>query len=1674
MQHARTLNVSTMKYARTGSGYLRMLMGNPLHLTIEDQDMKPGMISFEVDKRSGQNVFLFELEEDIATALVPVIRIDGIDTDVSVSYRTALWPSFELAPPGDTTRSVQMPIVVQAKDSNAGGNVWCGLGESEKPGACEDSSSTTRCADGTCILIEQVDATEASRSSSFAYADGDYMSTSGELTWKQGESGMKRISIPLFRHSNSSGSLYRTFRVLLSAAVSTHEQKDVYRTDLKPKMLPSSEAYSAVSECGAAICAEEGQVVAPCGSGRTCAHALSSEAGVILTNPVGPGFIRLINTTYMLRENLRTGSVEMTVQRVGGNAGNISVAYAAIPSREENFTVLAKPGVDFRQVSGNLSWLDGDRSDRRLVVPILDDDVYVKGRLFKSFSVLLFDIEGGATLLQSQAFQVIVDDDARPGSIEFLDTTATVDESEGSVLIRAIRTKGDDTSVFVRFHTGFHPKWPASVGSPTATAHAAYLTEQSYACRTTLDGEAFAGGLPELAAAAFDSDTATFWEDIIRGDGEAFLSYRFSTCALTGAAISSYTIVTSLNGNQFGSGLSAKGDCPTDWLLEARRSDSPWNILDSQHNQTCSSDGRAYHLLSPRIGYYSEYRWKFKGNPNGATRLRIHEIFIQFDAEQTASNLLERNICDENGTCCEYASDMCSTASINSNLVRTPLRGASHDYKFTSGLLEWAEGESGVKTISVPVVDDCLGCSGAMCLQVGQGLDRSLETFPLHLSLPSNSEIREYTKSSRSIYPFRKEVQLMASRATATVHIQDDDGPGTLVLRAVSCGYKSGREIRSFVPETGPEIVGHDPLCPVLENASFVTLAVSRLSGSRGGISVRYSVEAVTAVAEVDFAPLNGTLFWNDRDTSNKTILVPVFARKGFDIALSQRAFQVRLLAESTDENGLGFASGGAALYTCRSRLSGLCVDPDTDRANVTIVDVDAATGLVQLEHEIYHVNQSDGSITVGLARVGGSDFAVEVKYWTETEDSQKGAVACQVASVVDCQYHPVSGHVRWEHNESGVKHVVIKLSSQAMRNPRAVFMFRLGGSLEDTINPCGGHDQNFVYSGIYCRSFNARALVVIHATKFSDHGYFKLRLYDWPIVVTHAYGTRAVIVIDRLGGDTGIVSVQAQSVMSGTAIQTTHFDRVQTSFAWSDGDSSSRLVSIPITPDSVPSDTMLDLTVRLAGASTNAAIDSEAASAHIFVRSTRFTPKFLEATIYESSTVQTQMNHIVLTFATNTVLGPSSIIDLEGLVNTGENAISTLSLGGEGAEIFGNSIIFDSSAGIAHFQVADQHLLLPRQSVTLTFSVRNGDQAQLPRSVFISASGEAPCRDTEVNGVGLSCPESVSITPSMMRGYILSFSTQFSPSLIQSSVCSYQQCRHSEFYGAENMIFVNVSVPKEEPTLPEGTTLSVLGLQASASVSTSLKATLVNLRSVLSPSEMPKNRSGVCSCDKPGCTCEYVLTELPLNSPMKLRAKVQCNNLGWISQGVDEIRVRVGNAVLPLKPDDFVSPSDILLPDGSCEDDCSKFHELFEAGFEVGQHVSSLGELYVSIESSGDIDHCNQGHYLWALLSVEWDPDTAVQLSKVVDATWDADKGQVEVSLPPGMQALDSFLVSFSLRNPLVEHAGSPGYILIGKTDGTFYGPAQSEGLVLIASRAGSLSVASVAESSYTQVCFL
>jgi uncharacterized delta-60 repeat protein len=168
-----------------------------------------------------------------------------------------------------------------------------------------------------------------------------------------------------------------------------------------------------------------------------------------------PGVMGVRN--YRVRTTEADQQVTVTVRRMGGKSGSVSLAYETHAGPADVFH--ATEGQDFSAVSGRLQWADGDVGDRQFVIPIAPDD----GSLEESerFAVQLSDIQGGAGAGTLET-TVLISSDAPPGGMFAIETPEIHVDESGVV-------------AFVSISRDYHYKGAVSVTvtpvSGTATAY---------------------------------------------------------------------------------------------------------------------------------------------------------------------------------------------------------------------------------------------------------------------------------------------------------------------------------------------------------------------------------------------------------------------------------------------------------------------------------------------------------------------------------------------------------------------------------------------------------------------------------------------------------------------------------------------------------------------------------------------------------------------------------------------------------------------------------------------------------------------------------------------------------------------------------------------------------------------------------------------------------------------------------------------------------------------------------------------------------------------------------------------------------------------------------------------------------------------------------------------------
>jgi len=228
-----------------------------------------------------------------------------------------------------------------------------------------------------------------------AVAGNDYTAEAGTLKWAENDSTPKTITVPIRNSTPFAGA--KSFKVALSN--------------------PSPAAL--IVNPGAATVTISGDGVAAIGE------------------------LQLAAGSYTVAQD--AGALTVSVDRVKGSSGSISVAYAT-----SNGTAIG--GTDFTAASGTLEWADGDAQPKTFSVAVSNAKPF-SGT--KAFVVALSDPKSGAALGSPSSAAVTIDGDASApaGSLNLSAANSTVSQAAGSVTVIVDRSGGANGAVSVAYST---------------------------------------------------------------------------------------------------------------------------------------------------------------------------------------------------------------------------------------------------------------------------------------------------------------------------------------------------------------------------------------------------------------------------------------------------------------------------------------------------------------------------------------------------------------------------------------------------------------------------------------------------------------------------------------------------------------------------------------------------------------------------------------------------------------------------------------------------------------------------------------------------------------------------------------------------------------------------------------------------------------------------------------------------------------------------------------------------------------------------------------------------------------------------------------------------------------------------------------------------------------------
>jgi Calx-beta domain/S-layer homology domain len=311
------------------------------------------------------------------------------------------------------------------------------------------------------------------------------------------------------------------------------------------------------------------------------------------------------------------------------------------------------------------------------------------------------------------------------------------------------------------------------------------------------------------------------------------------------------------------------------------------------------------------------------------------------------------------------------------------------------------------------------------------------------------------------------------------------------------------------------------------ENASskLVNIVVVRTGGNQGTVTVQYSFSGGTAVIGNDYTPANGTLTFNNKQTSqkltltiaddtvadgNKTILMKLFNPTNGAVLGTPSTATINLIDNETTQTS---SSSGAAGSSASS--------------------VASTSTRVALSATVYSTMENAGTQTITVNRTGVTTGVTAVNYGTADGTAKSGS-----------DYTATSGTLTFAANETSKSFTVSVADNNSVEGNRN-FNINLSnptnGALLDT--PGG----------------TAPVTIVDNEAITSGSGSFKFSSANFSVTKS---GGRAVITVMHVGG-TGPVSV-AYATNGGTALQGTDYTAVTGTLSFAQGETS-KVFFVPV-----------------------------------------------------------------------------------------------------------------------------------------------------------------------------------------------------------------------------------------------------------------------------------------------------------------------------------------------------------------------------------------------------------------------------------------------------------------------------------------------------------------------------
>ncbi|HEC84631.1 MAG TPA: hypothetical protein ENI48_05245 [Thioploca sp.] len=770
----------------------------------------------------------------------------------------------------------------------------------------------------------------------------------------------------------------------------------------------------------------------------------------------------------------------------------------------------ASAGSDYTAQNGTLTWNPTDEGAKAIHLPITDD-LDFEGN--ETFTVTLSNPTGDATLGTSQVtVEIVENDQPNPGVLQFSAPTYTASEGDHTLNLTVTRTGGQNGAVSVEY-----------LANGTATTGSDYTGESG--TLTWADGDNAAKSLNiQLIDDADVETTETLTLRLLNPTGGATISGQTqATLSITDNDV--VAPVPSPGSLQFAAStytaLESEGEFNSITVTRSGGSDGEVTV---QYLATAEGSATAD---SDYTGASGTLTW-----PSGDMSAKSLSINLIDDAEVEVLETVKFTLSNPTGGA-NLGSQTQATLSITDNDVAVPVP--------TAGSLQFAQANYTAKEedgeLQNLMVNRIGGSAGVVSVQY---FATNESTATVNSDYTSASNTLTWADGDSSAKPLNFNL------------IDDNEVEVLETVKFTLSTPTGGASLRNPI-QTTLSITDNDVVAPVQrpgilqftasslsanESDGTLNITVTRTDGSDGQVSVQYDTAgASTATTGSDYTGGgSGTLTWSAGDDSAKSLNI---------ILIDDAQVEATEIILFTLSNASGGATLGSPVNTTISITDNdvpppvVMPDPGTTPTNPEPV---TEPGVLQFAAAGFEADEKDGEFKdITVTRSGGSDGVVSVQYLTTGEST----------ATANSDYTGASGTLKWYHGDTKPKTLPLTILDDKEFEETETLQFILS-------KPTGGATLGSQTQATLSITDNETETATAGVLQFAASTYFVKE------------GNRELkhLMVNRIGGKDGAVSVQYLTTGDSTATAGSDYTGASGTLTWADGDSKPKPLAVTLLED--------------------------------------------------------------------------------------------------------------------------------------------------------------------------------------------------------------------------------------------------------------------------------------------------------------------------------------------------------------------------------------------------------------------------------------------------------------------------------------------------------------------------